>query len=241
MTTNDLTFIVRPINSRERLSEGSGRMASVAFFGVLLTLSAWTGCTESELPPPPVKVQTVTAYGVTLDEAATPQEVVYVLLRSLADDVRAAQAKERQQQREAVETTFSLAAYSTIEQRLNAMLKASGVNREPRQAKERDRDLFELVNGWAPIAAHYIESFDTDMKTAAARMEVVKRSKEQQVNVYYRVTHDPSEKDPARQQTALMNIELVKEQEGPVSFWRVARVGYINPATTRRPENSKTG
>ncbi len=185
------------------------------------------GCRQN-IDVPPTEVKAVEAYGVRLDETASPQRVVYVLLRSLRDDVEASQAKDRPRQKKAFETTFSLAAFSEIERRL---VKAMGLEDKGGLADMRGQRLHEVINHWAPIVAHYIRGFDTDLNTAVERMKVFQQPQGTTAHVLYEVCHDPSQSDPAHRQPALLDVELAKEKSasGSQEFWRVAVVSYRGP------------
>jgi hypothetical protein len=207
------------------------RSYRTAFFAALtsaLLIGTLTGCTDTEGDIPKPQVKTVTAYGQTLDQDATVQQVAYVLLRAIADDITAAQNQERDKQKQALNLTFSLAAYSEIEKQI---LQSEG---RKDLGKQPEKKLFKFVKFWAPIAGHYINSFDTDLPAAVKKMKVKPTKDEKSANVYYPVCHDPSETDPAKQQTATLNITLVKEKSGVRSYWRVARIGY-RPKTRTQP------
>jgi hypothetical protein len=199
------------------------------------TMAVITGCGSEEEEAPPAVVKTVAAYGLTLDDTATPKQVAYVLLRSMADDVQAAQAHDKARQKAALKITYSLAAYSTIEERLGMAAKEEQISARP-QEKDRNKRLYEFTRDWAPIVAHYIRSFDTTFEAASRRMtEVISRTNPPTAHVYYEVSHDPNEANPAKQETATLDIELVKEQGGVLSYWRVARVGFRTPMARTRP------
>ncbi len=189
---------------------------------LLLGGSLGFGCSKQEEEVPPVTIQTVEAYGIRLDETATPKQVAYVLLRSLADDVFASQAFQRDQQRQALEQTFALAAYSEIERRL---LQAYGANAKWEEG-QRDRELFRVVNCWAPIVAHYVASFDTDFEAASRKMQVAIEAGEKRADVSYPVCHDPSIEDPAKREAVILRIELSREEADGKLYWRVGRVVY---------------
>lgn len=208
-----------------RLAPRARRRIPRWFVAVSATLVWAAGCAPSEVPPP-AEVKTVSAYGLTLDESATPEQVVYVLLRAIADDVTAAQAHEHDKQREALLLTYRLGAYSVIEKRLVDVLNQSLASEVKSLGKDRDRRLFDFVKGWAPIASHYVRGFDTDSRAAMARMSVQASPDGERIHVYYPVCHDPQESDPAKRQEATLDIELAKEKAGSRSYWRVARVAF---------------
>jgi hypothetical protein len=224
---------------------GSRWPARTAIFTATLTLSGLIGCSSEEDIPPAV-VKPVTAYGLTLDNKATPQEVAFVLLRSIADDVKAAQAYDTKAQKTSLRITHSLAACNTIAARLGLSDAQAGPSSS--KAGLRDRKLYAFVKDWAPIVAHYVSSFDTDPQAAARRMEVRGRT-QKSLHIYYDVSHDPAETDPAKRQTTTIDIELVQEQADGLSYWRVAKVVFappkprvqLSPATRTAPASAPHG
>jgi hypothetical protein len=195
-----------------------------------------TGCRQP-VDIPPTDVKTVEAYGVKLDELATPQQVVYVLLRSIREDVEAAQAGDRERQKQAFRTTFALGAYSEIERRL---ARGLGEGKGDDLGELRDKRIHDVINHWAPIAAHYVRSFDLDEKTAVAAMHEAAASNGSGASVVlYEVAHDPAATDPAARQPAILEVTLVRERAtgGSQEYWRVVRVAFRGPQgkTASRP------
>jgi hypothetical protein len=199
--------------------------------------SLFVGCTAEEQIPE-AKTKEISAYGLTLDADAPPEQVVYVLLRSLKDDVEASQSFKHAEQKEALDRTFALAAHSEIEQRLLALVKS--VKKDVDLGDERDEKLFEIVDKWAPIVAHYVDSFDTDASAAAAKMKRRNAADGKLVHIYYPVTHEASATEPEQ----VLDIELVKEPADDTEYWRVVRIDYVpkakipsilEPTTTTAP------
>ena len=203
-------------------SNPQARRGLTGLFVISVTI-ALSGCTAEE-PIPAAKTEVVNAYGLTLDEKASPEQVVYVLLRSLADDVRAAQRFEHAEQKEALHRTFALAAHSEMERRLLAVLKT--VKKDASLGDERDKKLYDTVDKWAPIVAHYIDSFDTELDAATAKMKRRGAVDGQRVHVYYPVAHEAEAAEPEQ----VLDIELTREPAGDVSYWRVARIDYVPKA-----------
>jgi len=190
---------------------------------VISVTIALSGCTaEDQIPV--AKAEVVTAYGLTLDENAEPKQVAYVLLRSLADDVKAAQRFKHAEQKEALHQTFALAAHSEMERRLLAILKT--VKKDASLGDERDKKLYEIVDKWAPIVAHYVNSFDTELDAALAKMKSRDSADGKRVHVYYPVAHEADAAEPEQ----VLDIELAEEPAGNVSYWRVARIDYVSKA-----------
>lgn len=202
-----------------RTSSYRARQGLTGLFVTAITI-ALSGCT-SENPIPVAKTEVVNAYGMTLDETASPEQVVYVLLRSLADDVHAAQQFHRAEQIEALHRTFTLAAHSEIERRLLAVLRT--VKKDITLGDERDKKLYDIVDKWAPIVAHYVDSFDTDASAASAKMKRSDSADGKRVHVYYPVAHLAKAPEPEQ----VLDIELVQEPAGDVAYWRVARIDYV--------------
>ncbi len=231
-----------PLLSAEVFAAGPGPRrrgwGRVVLIAAGTAVAFWSGCTKPEEEVPPAAVKTVEAYGVTLDAAATPSQVAYVLLRSLADDVQAAQAHEHEKQKAALKLTYSLAAYSEIEQRLLNVINQDRAEKKTDLGDERDRRLFDFTRQWAPIVAHYVRSFDTDLQEAVTKMQEEPDPEGQRTSVLYAVSHDPTETAPAKQQQATLEIELIKETVGGLSYWRVARVGYRGRKAGVRPPPS---
>ena len=178
-------------------------------------------------------MKVVDAYGVKLDELATPQQVVYVLLRSIRDDVDAAQKGDREGQKRAFRTTFSLGAFSEIEKRMALSLSE---NKQETLGDLRDRRLYDVIYHWAPIVAHYVASFDLDEKTAIGRMrEQMGTTGVPTCTVLYDVAHDPTASDPAKRQPATVEVVLTRERatSGSQEFWRVARVAFRGTQAAR--------
>jgi hypothetical protein len=180
-----------------------------------------SGCTAEE-PIPVAKTETVNAYGLTLDENASPEQVAYVLLRSLSDDVEAAQAFKHAEQTKALHRTFALAAHTEMERRILAVLKA--VDEDADLENDRDKKLYSIVRLWAPIVAHYVDSFETDPSAASAKMKRRDAADGKLVHIYYPVAHDATAVEPEQ----VLDIELVQEPAGDVAYWRVARIDYAS-------------
>ena len=185
------------------------------------------GCNEAEESVPPSKVEGVTAYGVTLDQKASPQDVAYVLLRSLAEDVQAAQAHppRREDQKKANMITWSLAAPDEIERRLVEGRKMLTQGAAPANSlgPDRDKQIYAVVNLWAPIVAYYVDSFDKDRDKATQRMTVRTAQGVTGLEVLYDVWPDPSRPDKDRHQTLSINVVMEK------GYYRVARVSFVTP------------
>ena len=193
---------------------------------VAVTLSV-AGCRQP-VDIPSTEVKTVEAYGVTLDELARPEQVAFVLLHSIHDDVVAAQDGERDDQKKAFQITFSLGAFNKIEERL---VNGLGDRKNEGLGEMRDKRIYDVINRWAPIVAHYVDSFDLNESTAVKKMRTLVSNDDSSCIVLYDVCHDPTATDPAMRQPATIEITLTRERasEGTQEFWRVARVAFRGP------------
>ncbi|HSW46569.1 MAG TPA: hypothetical protein VLM89_13460 [Phycisphaerae bacterium] len=214
------TLSVHPKTLRsDRLEAGpTWVLGCTLILAAVVTLS---GCTRPvEIPPMDVKV--VDAYGVKLDDFSPPQQVVYVLLRSLREDVEAAQAGDRSRQKEAFKVTFCLAAYGEIENRLKQGLGVADLG------DSRERKIYDVINHWAPIAGHYVRSFEMDEKAAIDKFRTTVSSDGGSAVVLTDVVHDPESPDPADRRPVVFEVNLVREKssDGSREFWRVARVDF---------------
>lgn len=99
-------------------------------------------------------IKTVTHYGKTLDQKATPAEVTYVLLRAMRDDFTASSKEERER---ALDVQFDVCAADELESRRMTSLS-------------RDEYLYEVVYRWTPTVAHYVGDFETDWDKASKRL-----------------------------------------------------------------------
>lgn len=222
---------IHTFGTRGRSPGHSGR--AVVFASTLsLALAglALTGCTRSEPPPPKAEVKTVEAYGVTLDPSATPQQVVFVLLRSVADDYAAARSKDRQAQRKAQETTFSVAAFATIERELLRTANAINPSLNKKDlGPDRDDKLFKTVHYWGPIIGHYLASFEKiTPQELNERSWAVYGPEPGTAKVFLPVSHHmPPKLDTPEDETATIQVELTREPGTGGEFWRVSLVRFL--------------
>lgn len=217
--------------SHPRVNTGPYTGTRLVMAACLLATLSLSGCTNPEPEPPELTVETVEAYDVTLDEDATPKQVGYVLLRALRDDVLAAQEGKRKEQREAHELAFRLSAPTLIGERIpENQVRAAA---DPDQ--ERDARIFDITYHWAPIVAHYIESFPTDLAEARARFELIEGQVDNKAYLTIPLTHNPDASDPADRGEVTLKIELFKETAGEKTFWRVARLSYVGTAPATAP------
>jgi hypothetical protein len=198
--------------------------------GIALTaLLLLAGCEGREpIEIPDAKIEPVTAYGLTLDENATPEQVSYVLTRAIADDVKAAQAHKHDEHKAAVDTQFKIAAYSVLEKRVLGAKNSRGGPEVSTLDPDRTEQIYEVVKQWGSIAAHYVPSFADTFDAAAARMDVEKESSTA-ATVTYKVSHAPDAATEDQRQPATLAFDLHKEKAGDKSYWRVAMVDFKRP------------
>ncbi len=211
---------------RSRWTGGITYLVGLSAVGLLLS-----GCRGADVVnPPPAEVKTVEAYGVKLGPQASPQEVVFVFLRSVADDYAAAKAHDRKAERKAQELTYSLAAPKTIEERI--VQTNNQLNPELNQKNlgaERELRIWKNVHYWGPIIGHYLASFkDISLETLRRDSWVTISPEGKSADVYLPVAHNPAETEPAKMETATIKVDLNREAgANGEEYWRISRVRYL--------------
>lgn len=158
---------------------------------------------------PDVKVQTVTHFGVTLDESASPEQVAYVALRAIADDFRAADADVRDA---ALAIQFDVCA-------------AAVIGRRNHTSVDRKEHVYNIVYRWTPTVSHYVADFPTDWEAAKDRLQ-------------YR-SFAPIKNGPDETEEAVVMMEVVDPSGDPRArvvlvvfmakdggYWRVIHLGF---------------
>jgi hypothetical protein len=200
-------------------------LAIITWVGALLP----GGCTADQhhRDIPPAAVKPVNAYGLTLDENATPEQVAFVVLRSIADDVAAAQAHDHDSQREALRTTHALIACGTVETRLlQAENLAPGGRKRKSFGDERNEKLFDFARQLAPIVSHYVKSFDTDFESARRKMRAPMPADPNLVRIFYEAAHDPAASDVRQRDPVIIELEMAREKVDGKTYWRLAKIGF---------------
>ncbi|RME37241.1 MAG: hypothetical protein D6788_09905 [Planctomycetota bacterium] len=199
------------------------RQAGMVIVGAVLFAGTGAGCRQKpvvkEGDVPPVPVQTVTLYGMTLDEQAGPKQVVYALLRAIRDDFLASTPKER---REALRREMQLAATDVLE----------AINRT---TMTREEFIREVVDLWTPTVSHYVHDFETEWEKAEPRLVVGPTRplkgldlETERCAVYMQVD-DPSG-DPAAR--VVMSVYLARDK----GFWRVTHLGFRHDRRSLQPD-----
>jgi hypothetical protein len=160
----------------------------------------------------PVDVKPVEAFGRVLDEEAPPQDVVYVLLQAIRQDVAASRARDKEAELEAMKIETSLAAPESMLAAFRRVLQRSALPVDI----TAELAVHKLVRMWAPMIAHYQDVFDTDYDAAVANMAVRHQPGSIDAVVLYDV---PS---PTGSPPATIKAEMRREK----GFWRIRRLSF---------------
>ena len=156
-----------------------------------------------------VTVRTVTHYGVTLDQEATPQQVTYVLLRAIRDDFL---AKDKAAGDAAIDPQLDVCAANEI----YAMYPTN---------LDRAESIYKVARRWTPTVAHYVHDFETEWAKAESRFTKLgpqpvtgSTTGANECQVIMELA-DPSGDPNAN---VLLVVRLVQDR----GYWRVFRVGF---------------
>ncbi len=200
----------------QRIVDVRGRSAG-RFAGLLIAALAcvglWCACgSDARLAGKKLRaptVRTVSYYGVTLDQSASPQQVAFVALQAIREDVAAKSSADREA---ALDKEFDLAAVNAIAAKNKTSLP-------------QDQFLHKVVYHWAPTVAHYVNDFPTQWDAAAGRLvrEDAKPGKsaekaDSECQVALRVS-DPSGDPNAG---AVVQIWMALD----AGYWRVTHLGF---------------
>lgn len=194
------------------------RIALVGTFGVAVAILA-PGCgrdvrlSGQKLRQP--VVQTVSMYGLTLDQSATPEQVAFAALRAVRDDVRATSESARE---EALDRQFQLCA-------------ANEIARQNRTRLSRDEHLTRVMLGWAPTISHYVDQFPNTWDEASTRL------------VHRASTRSNSGGDAPTGMEVLLEVRDPKGDAGGSAvlvvwvvqdsgYWRVTHFGFLTGKRT---------
>ncbi len=155
------------------------------------------------------KVRTVSHYGVTLDQDASPKQVAYVLLRSLREDYLAADDDAREK---ALDVTFDVCAASIL------------AESNPTSFSD-DEFTHQLVYRWAPIVGYYVGALDFEwdkaekrLVSAIAKPLKLRKKEYETANILIELA-DPS--GDSRKQVVLV-VKLARDQ----GYWRVFQLTF---------------
>ncbi len=137
---------------------------SLILAGLLGLAGLAVGCTRSVQPPAsdylPQANEVVSAYGMTLDETATPEQAVWALLLAIRDDVATPINSAKWQ--ELIKLQCQLANVEVLRQRSEGGSEA---------LRKRSQEIyFEVIKGWAAALNYYTEHFDPSLEQAQHRM-----------------------------------------------------------------------
>lgn len=156
-----------------------------------------------------VTVRTVTHYGVTLDQDASPKQVAYVLLRAIRDDFLAVDKTARD---------------AAIDKQLDVCAADEIYAMHPRNL-DRAQTLYKVVHRWTPTVAHYVQDLETEWDQAESRLMLLgpqaregSASGAEECQIIMEVA-DPSGDSNAN---VLLVVRLVQDS----GYWRVFRVGF---------------
>jgi hypothetical protein len=168
-------------------------------------------------------VRSVTHYGLTLDQEATPQQVTYVLLRAIRDDFLA---------------TDQAARDAAIDRQLD-VCAANEIYAMHSPTLDRAEVVYKVVHRWTPTIAHYVPDLETDWEKAQGRFTLrgpqpmansATGAKECQIIMELA---DPSGDPNAN---VLLVVGLVQDR----GYWRVLRVGFTPTKRSLKPGSIAT-
>ncbi len=176
-------------------------------------------------------VHTVTDAGLTLDESATPQQVVYALLQAIKDDVRA--GNDQEARREAIDRQLALCAPEEIDLRFGGR----------RSIESREEGIYRVVRYWGAVVSYYVDDLDGNVETMTGDMEVstlprgrANRAGTAELRKVILTLADPQAPDDPRRR-ARLRVDLAKES----NHWRVCHVGYEPRPVVKAPITTSTG
>ncbi len=177
----------------------------------LVLFLSMTGCRENvsqaKQKQRTVKVRTVTHFGQTLDQNATPEQVAFVALRAIREDFTAASTQARES---ALDIQFDVCA--------------SGLLKSPSPSILTDQEyLDQVVSGWTPTISHYVGDFDVDWQKAQERFvrrgPTVNEGGIEECDVLIEVDDIRAKNDPNAR--VVVVVWLVRDG----GYWRVTHVG----------------
>lgn len=216
-----------------RLADYTSRMRYLRVAAITLLaipcIAIWCGCgRDVRLAGKKIRhvqVAAVTHYGVTLDASATPEQVSFVALRAIREDILAKTQGERDA---ATDVQFDVCAADVIASRNRSSLP-------------RDEYVYHVVTHWAPTVAQYAGDFEVESEKAIARFKNRGAGKSTSDDVAETElaleVADPSG-DPAA--SVVMLVWLSKDG----GLWRVTHFGFEPKRTlanAKMPASPTTG
>ena len=190
---------------------------TLAVFAAGISLAIAGGCARDvhldDQKVRSVVVRTVSLFGMTLDETASPEQVAYTALRAIREDFEATTAAQRD---EALDKQFDLCAANEIQAR-------------NRKSLTRDEFVHNVVYRWTPTVSHYVGDFDTTWEKARARfrrrtMTPIERSQDGAKECELALEVDDPSGDPNAR--VVMLVWLAQDK----GLWRVLHFGF-DPTT----------
>jgi hypothetical protein len=190
----------------------TGRAFGIVGGGIVLAFPFWCACgRDARLAGqkiPTFKGGTVSHYGVTLDQQASPEQVAFVLLRAIREDFEADGHEEREK---ALAVQYDLPAANELQAR-------------NRTRAQRDEFIYKVVQRWTPTVAYYARNFDTDWNQAQNRLirregRSAPRSKLGGASCEVLLEVDDPGDDRGR---VVLTVWLVQDS----GYWRVLHLGF---------------
>ena len=161
-------------------------------------------------------VQTISAYGRVLDQAAPPKDVAYVFLKAVLEDYEAPDLDKREA---AFDIQLGTLATQYIKQRVG------GNGRTEQQTLD---NFYAVARRFAPVFGHYRETFREDYEALSARMYggvVGSGDSVSNAVVYVNLDHpDPAQRPEGN---VVGRIDLTQES----GYWRIFSISF--DTTTR--------
>ncbi len=186
---------------------------------MVAALAMLPGCGEdarlADHAIPHVVVKTVTDNGIELGPNATPQQVAFVLLAAIRDDVLA--GDDQVARRSALMRQFAVADPGYIHDFYKQVLGQQAVY-------SQDEWAYKKVHLWASTLAYYVDSFDLPFNTARSMMVVSPINpqegwKGETIQVDFPASDPRGDPNAA----AVVRIRMHKTTAG---YWRVFHVGF---------------
>jgi hypothetical protein len=161
--------------------------------------------------PENVQVHTVTHYGQTLDENASPEQVAFVLLRAVADDF---EAKTPEAREKALAVQFDICA-------------AGALAKSKSPSRLLDEHIYNVVYHWTPTISHYIPDFPKDWASAQSRLvrrDAAESAAGEECEVRLQVDDPDTIRDGKPDPNASVVIVIWMVKDG--GYWRVTHPGF---------------
>ena len=201
--------------SKTVISSAARAILVIAIAGLAWPLA---GCKDASRQPGArvraVTVRAVTDQGLTLDQDADPEEVVYVLLRAIKDDYAAGD---------------DAAARDAAYERQLAVCAPAHIHKASlRGTLTLEENVYHIVWHWAPTLGHYRHNFEFDWPAARDRMrlDMIPPNQNRSTEEIARVSMELADPSGEPDASVIAQIELVREQ----GFWRVLQLGFAKGA-----------